>query len=157
MIALRSKKTHTSWQQMYSSKRKFPLRWQLYTSKPSHLYQDDSCALKKTNKQKTSHSLDPNNSCKFHPHPFHLSHYDVTHSHTPLGSTSSQHSQNQSHGCCLTLISKKTPWHFGFMCTYHWRNQVKVWILKAEKSHSRCISKPYLLLCERHMNPETRL
>ena len=65
--------------------------------------------LKKTNKQKTSHSLDPSNSCKFHPHPFHLSHYDVTHSHTPLGSTSSQHSQNQSHGCCLTLISKKRP------------------------------------------------
>ena len=37
---------------------------------------------------------------------------------------------------------------------YMGRNQAKVWTLKGRNSHSKCISKPYLLLCERYLNPE---
>ena len=36
----------------------------------------------------------------------------------------------------------------------HGWDQVKVWILKGENSHSIHITKPFLLLSERYMNPE---
>ena len=39
----------------------------------------------------------------------------------------------------------------------HGWGQVKVWILKDETSHSKCISKLFLLLSERYLNPEIQL
>ena len=37
------------------------------------------------------------------------------------------------------------------------RSELKVLILKGEKSHSKCVSEPFLFLSERHLNPEVRL
>ena len=34
--------------------------------------------------------------------------------------------------------------------------QVKIWILKGENSHAKCISKPCLLLSAKYLNPEIR-
>lgn len=38
-----------------------------------------------------------------------------------------------------------------------WRDQDKVWTLKGENTHSKCISKPFSLLFERYLNREIHL
>ena len=40
---------------------------------------------------------------------------------------------------------------------WHGWDQVKVWILKGENSHWKCISKLFSLLSERYLNPEKQL
>ena len=37
---------------------------------------------------------------------------------------------------------------------FAWVDQVKVWTLKGKNSHSKCISKPFLLLSEKYPKPE---